>query len=205
MRRNLILSLLIMTSAGVTSSLAVRGSFVQTFEVLLLHAFFLIDVFLRPPSEGVEHESQGQALLGKVLMLSLVYLPLLNIESSAKKPWVGAVGIGLTTIGAIVALWGRASLGRMGTPKVVIIEAPSLYTKGLYQCIRHPIYAGFSLAFLGHQVTFLSISGLAVWGLFLVTFLRKRIQVEEKMLIDQFRDAYLDYRKNTWKIFPYLY
>jgi protein-S-isoprenylcysteine O-methyltransferase Ste14 len=177
----------------------------QTLEVLLLHTFFLIDVFIRPPGEGVDRESQRQAILGKILMLSLLYLPLLNMEISARKPWVAALGIGLTIVGAIVGLWGRASLGRMGTPKVVLIEEPSLYTKGLYRFIRHPIYAGFSLAFLGHQVTFLSIYGLAVWVLFLVTFLRKRMQVEEEMLIEQFQDVYIDYGRSTWKIFPYLY
>ncbi len=144
MQRKIIVSLFILVSASVTASLVALGSVMQTLEVLILHAFFLIDVFIRPPSEGVDRESRRQAVLGKVLMLSLVYLPLSNMEMSARKPWAGALGIGLITVGAFVALWGRASLGRMGTSKVVIIEEPALYMQGLYGFIRHPIYAGFS-------------------------------------------------------------
>jgi protein-S-isoprenylcysteine O-methyltransferase Ste14 len=32
-----------------------------------------------------------------------------------------------------------------------------------------------------------------------------RIGVEEKMLIEEFGDEYLEYTKATWKLVPYLY
>lgn len=205
MSRKAVLSVCIVASAGVTTAVAARGAVVQAIEVFLLHVFFLIDVWMRPPSEGVDRETRGQGLWGKILMLSLVFLPLYPLDMSTQQLWAGVVGLGLTSVGAMVALWGRGSLGRMGTPNLVIIKEPTLYTAGLYRFIRHPIYAGFSLAFLGHQVAFLSIYGLMVWLLFQATFMRKRIQVEEEMLVEQFQGAYLDYRKHTWKMFPYVY
>jgi len=160
---------------------------------------------MRPANEGAEHESRRQGILGKVLMLSLVFLPLYPFDMSVIKPEAGVVGLGLTTVGALVTLWGRASRRRMGTPKVVMIKEPELYTAGLYRFMRHPIYTGFSVAFLGHQVAFPSIPGLVVWLLFLATFMRNRIRVEEEMLVEQFQGVYVDYRRNTWKMFPYVY
>jgi protein-S-isoprenylcysteine O-methyltransferase Ste14 len=205
MRRKVALSLFLVASASVTIPLTLRSSLLQSLEVLVLHVFFLTDVFIRPAVEGVERESPWWALWGKILMLALVYLPLYGGELLARRPWLEGLGISLTAFGAVLALWGRVCLGRMATPTLTIIEKPSLYTEGLYRCIRHPIYTGFSLAFLGHQVTFLFIPGLVVWLLFLVTFIRHRIQVEEDMLLGQFRDGYFEYQKRTWKLFPYVY
>ena len=47
--------------------------------------------------------------------------------------------------------------------------------------------------------------GLVVWLLFIATFLRNRIAVEEEMLVEQFDADYRGYRKTTWKLFPWIY
>ena len=205
MRRKVALSLFLVASASVTIPLTLRSSILQSLEVLVLHLFFLADVFIRPPVEGVDRESQWRAIWGKILMLALVYLPLSGMQGSATKSWLEAVGLSLTTFGAILALWGRVCLGRMGTPSLTIISEPSLYTKGLYRFIRHPIYTGFALVFFGHQITFMFMPGLIIWLALLASFIHTRIRVEEEMLVEQFRDGYLEYQKRTWKLFPYVY
>jgi protein-S-isoprenylcysteine O-methyltransferase Ste14 len=54
-------------------------------------------------------------------------------------------------------------------------------------------------------VAFLSLPGLIVWVVFVTTFMRNRIRIEEEMLIEQFQGNYVGYRRNTWRMFPYLY
>ena len=119
--------------------------------------------------------------------------------------WIEILALGLTALGTILALWGRLCLGRMATTILTIVEGHSLYNQGPYQFIRHPIYSGFALAFLGHQVAFLFIPGLVLWYLFIAFYLHNRIQVEEEMLAQQFHGDYLEYQKQTWRMFPYVY
>src|SRR5262249_42352077 len=166
--------------------------------------FFLADVFIRPPVEGVDRESQWRAIWGKILMLALVYLPLSGMQGSATKSWLEAVGVSFTAFWTNLGLLGRVWFGGMGTPRFAVTSEPSLYTKGLYRFIRHPIYTGFALVFFGHQITFMFMPGLIIWLALLASFIHTRIRVEEEMLVEQFRDGYLEYQKRTWKLFPYV-
>jgi protein-S-isoprenylcysteine O-methyltransferase Ste14 len=138
-------------------------------------------------------------------MLALVYFPLYGPQGSASKPWFAVVGLGITTVGVTLGLAGRVALGRMGTASLTIITEPTLYTKGLYRFIRHPIYSGFALVFLGHQVAFLFMPGLIIWLVFVMSFIYPRIQVEEEMLVEQFGNRYLAYQNSSWSMLPYVY
>lgn len=207
MTRKAVLPLCIAASGVVTFSLTFPGSALRAAELLVLHLFFFVDMVVRPPSEGTDRQSRRQALWGKTLMLLLIYLPLyLTVTgTSPELLWIEALGIGFTTFGAILGLWSRIRLGRMATDILTIVEKHALYKQGVYGLVRHPIYSGFALAFLGHAVTFLSVPGVVVWILFIATFLRSRIRVEEEMLAQEFGAKYRRYQRDTWTMFPYIY
>jgi protein-S-isoprenylcysteine O-methyltransferase Ste14 len=206
MRRKVALSLILTASAAVTVPLTLaRGSRLQGIEVFALHLFFLLDVAVRPAADGVDRESRWRGRWGKGLMLALVYLPVYFDGTPRKVPWMVPLGTAVTILGAALALTARLHLGRRAMPIVATVENATLCKDGLYQSMRHPIYTGFSLAFLGHQMSFMFIPGLIAWGLFLVTFIRARIAVEEQMLIEQFGKSYTDYQQSSWKLFPCIY
>jgi protein-S-isoprenylcysteine O-methyltransferase Ste14 len=205
MGRKTALSLILLLSAGVAVPPALRHSLLQGVEVLVLHLFFFVDVAVRPAVEGVDRESLWQARWGKLLMLLLVYLPVYLGRRPPATEWVAAVGLAATVAGAALALRARLRLGKMATPILTTVEGGALCRQGIYRVIRHPIYSGFALAFLGHQVTFIFAPGLVIWLLFIGTFLRNRIAVEEEMLVEQFDEDYRGYRKATWKLFPWIY
>jgi protein-S-isoprenylcysteine O-methyltransferase Ste14 len=173
-------------------------------ELVLLHLFFLADVLRRPAVVGAEQDTPRQVLASKVYMAGLVYLPLAT--SAGYGPAVAPLlGTALTGLGALVTLWARVELGGMGTETLAILPDHRLHTGGLYRIIRHPIYCGFSLAFLGHQVAFRSLPGLLLWALFTVHIIHRRIRREEEMLLSHFGDRYQRYMAATWRMFPCLY
>lgn len=209
MRRKVALSLFLVASAGVTVPWIFRVSALRSLELLTLHLLLLVDMLVQPPADGANRDDPKRVMWGRLLILALVYLPLVYSISPATASsalvWSESLGLVITMVGAVLALWGRICLGRMATTILTIVEGHSLRKEGPYQVIRHPIYSGFALAFFGHQVAFLFLPGLVAWYLFVAFYLHKRIQVEEEMLLQQFGGDYLDYQQHTWRMFPYLY
>jgi protein-S-isoprenylcysteine O-methyltransferase Ste14 len=78
-----------------------------------------------------------------------------------------------------------------------------LVTKGPYEIIRHPIYAGVMLLMSGYVQGEPSMLRYLVFVAFFVALLLKLLN-EESVLEKEVKD-YEDYRKKTHKLIPYLY
>ena len=80
----------------------------------------------------------------------------------------------------------------------------TLVTQGVYQYIRHPIYAAVWLTGLA-QLSLLAnwIAGLAGLLSFLPVYL-VRVAREERMMLDHFGDEYRAYMNRTGTIMPRL-
>lgn len=77
--------------------------------------------------------------------------------------------------------------------------------KGLYKFLRHPSYTGSLLSFLGLGLSFsnwLSTIIIFVPIFFVFTY---RIKIEEKALINNFGDKYINYSKSTKRLIPLIY
>jgi protein-S-isoprenylcysteine O-methyltransferase Ste14 len=91
------------------------------------------------------------------------------------------------------------------TVNVTIQENHQLVTTGWYRYLRHPAYFGGLLSIFGLGLCYSN------WVGFLITFLpytisiMVRINSEEKVLENQFKEEYVEYRKHTKKIIPFLY
>jgi protein-S-isoprenylcysteine O-methyltransferase Ste14 len=90
------------------------------------------------------------------------------------------------------------------TAKLQIVKDQKMLTDGIYKHIRHPLYLGEILRNLGIAVFFASVYGFLII-LLSSFFLLVRIEIEEKMLILAFGKNYMQYKKKTKKIFPFLY
>ncbi len=76
-----------------------------------------------------------------------------------------------------------------------------LVTTGLQKKVRHPLYSGTILIFLGY-FTYNPLLSSFVSLLALVIYLPIGIRLEEQKLIKKFGQAYLDYREAVPAIFP---
>ncbi|NVK50285.1 MAG: isoprenylcysteine carboxylmethyltransferase family protein [Cyclobacteriaceae bacterium] len=78
-----------------------------------------------------------------------------------------------------------------------------LIVSGWYKRIRHPLYAGLILIFLGYFLVSGTYTALVHFGC-LIIYLPIGIYFEEKNLIAQFGEDYRNYRKFVPAIFPKL-
>ncbi|GAB1595649.1 methyltransferase family protein [Lysobacter claricitrinus] len=114
---------------------------------------------------------------------------------------VYAVGLALAVAGAALAIYSRVLLGRNWSATVQLKHDHELIERGPYRFVRHPIYTGFLLLFLGNAVMVGDWRGLLAVAIVFVSFWRK-LQLEEKWLGMHFGGAYLAYRRRTKALVP---
>jgi len=82
-------------------------------------------------------------------------------------------------------------------------KSEKLVISGIYSKIRHPLYAGLILVFLGYFFFSGTLTAAVHLGC-LLAYLPFGIYFEEKNLIDLFGDDYKEYRSNVPAILPWL-
>ena len=113
------------------------------------------------------------------------------------------IGLGLTACGAAVALWARIFLGKNWSATVTVKQDHEIIRRGPYALVRHPMYSGFLLGMLGTAIAIGEVRGvLAIALAFLGWWLK--LQTEEQFMTDQFGAEYVQYRKETKALIPFV-
>lgn len=115
------------------------------------------------------------------------------------------LGICLMLLGIVIRVSAVLTLRKAFTLNVQITSRQRLITSGLYRKIRHPAYTGSILSLLGIA---LALRDLVSVGIVLVCCLvcyQIRIAVEEVSLEIRFKEEYILYKHNTYKLFPYIF
>ncbi len=113
------------------------------------------------------------------------------------------IGVAIVAAGLGFAIWARNVLGRNWSGVVTVKQDHELIRSGPYRYVRHPIYTGLLLAFVGSAVARGEWRGvLAV----LIAFaaLWRKLKLEEQWMIETFGDAYLRYRAEVRALIPFL-
>ncbi len=98
----------------------------------------------------------------------------------------------------------KSGLGLVESARLRIVEDHKLITTGVYKYIRHPLYLGEICRNIGVPLFFNSMLGL-VFVMIGNLFLLVRIVTEEEMLVEEFGEQYIEYRKRTKKLIPFVY
>jgi len=115
------------------------------------------------------------------------------------------VGAILIIIGLIIRIYAINTLKQHFTYRVTKIENHELIETGLYKMIRHPGYLGQLFIFIGTAVSF--SNWLSILSMVVAIFLgySYRIKIEEKFMVEQMGQNYLDYQNRTKKLIPFVY
>jgi protein-S-isoprenylcysteine O-methyltransferase Ste14 len=181
--------------------------------VLIIVGFFFLEARLRRGEEAKSWQV-GQFDQRSTMFIVMAYFIcgiallsalLLNRLSIARLPvWVGWLGIFIALIGFGLRAWSMSVLGTFYTRTLKVSDSQSIVRAGPYRLIRHPGYLGSILIWTGVAAStqnwiVLAIVSIVMFGVYIY-----RIESEEKMLSGAYLD-YVEYRKQTWRLLPFVY
>jgi len=104
--------------------------------------------------------------------------------------------IGLIFVVTGMTFWiiGKLTLGKYFS---VSHKPKALITKGIYSKLRHPMYTGGVLIYLGLALFFKSIVGLTLTIAILVPLLVYSATIEEKLLREKYKKDFDQYKKSV--------
>jgi protein-S-isoprenylcysteine O-methyltransferase Ste14 len=121
--------------------------------------------------------------------------------------WDTFFGLGsiLIVIGLIVRVTSILTLKKQFTYTVTKIENHELIETGLYKNIRHPGYLGQLIIFLGISTCLSNWLSILLMIIPVLLGYLNRINIEEKFMVEQMGQKYLDYQKRTKKLIRAIY
>ncbi|MFC5579472.1 methyltransferase family protein [Lysobacter niabensis] len=174
-----------------------------------LAAFWLWSARSAKPSSRTEPPLLQLAAYWAPLIIAFVLLgpgelfqgSILKERFVPKELWVKWLGLAIATSGVFLACWSRRILGRNWSSVVQLKQGHDLIDSGPYRYIRHPIYTGLLLAFVGTALKVGDWRGLIAVVIVFASFWRK-LRLEERWLKEQFGPTYATYMQRTKALVP---
>ena len=114
-------------------------------------------------------------------------------------------GLAVIFAGIVLRIAAIITLGRFFTVDVTIRKDHQLKKDGLYKYLRHPSYFASLLSFVGFGISLNNWLSLTLVTVSVIIVFINRIKIEEKILIEQFGTEYLQYKKTTNGLIPFIY
>ncbi len=110
-------------------------------------------------------------------------------------------GLLLTLGGLVFAVWARIALGANWSGTVTIKSGHNLIRRGPYKWIRHPIYTGILLSFVGTVLLQGEVRSFLGFLLVLLALYRKAKR-EERFLSEEFGQGFTEHARHTGMFLP---
>ena len=136
-----------------------------------------------------------------LLIAAIMFLP--GGTTWALAPWVSSAAWFVEFAGLAVVAAGLVNLGRSATPLPTPVPNGRLKSRWLYGLVRHPIYSGMLLAFLGMALAFGEWRALLALALVFASLARKS-RIEEGFMRETFPE-YTEYQRETRALIPFVY
>lgn len=174
------------------------------FGYWLISAFFVKRTIERSSSIGWRFIT----IIGVIIIIFLVkiipqsaqILTSMIISNTLTSAIIGSL---ITILGLTICIWARTTIGRNWSGSIVLKKNHELVTNGPYKFIRHPIYTGMITMMIGTSIYYGYTSIFLATILAFVGFVLKSRQ-EEKLMIKHFGKRYINYKKRTKAIIPFL-
>jgi protein-S-isoprenylcysteine O-methyltransferase Ste14 len=161
---------------------------------------------LRSKESVKKRESDAASSALFTLSIIVVTLVLGYARIGVLPSWFFYPGLALFLVGAVFYLWAKSVLGRFWSIEVRVLTDHTVIEKGPFRLIRHPMYLGQVLVYIG-------LLGLALQSWAAILFILivssiyygNRIRIEEKFLVAELGNAYLDYMKRTKRLIPFVW
>ena len=188
------------------------------FETILLASILLLWIlseiivggiipYLRNRGVAIKRKDNGSAIGLRVsLYVSISIAFLLAGYNIAMLPnWLFYPGIFLMIVGILVRQWAVFVLGRYFTLTIGVQKNQKVVDSGLFRFIRHPSYLGLFIIVIGIGVALQSWGGILAILVMFGFALGYRIHVEEKFLVSELGNDYIQYMKRTKRLIPFVF
>jgi protein-S-isoprenylcysteine O-methyltransferase Ste14 len=116
-----------------------------------------------------------------------------------------AIGMSLFVIGLIIRIYSILTLRQFFIYSVAKVQNHEIIETGLYKFIRHPGYLGQIIIFLGISISMANwLSIFAMMFPITLAYLY-RIKVEERFMLEQMGENYLNYQNRTKRLIPLVF
>lgn len=183
--------------------------------VLIQAGWFAFIAYWAIQARAVKPTARSESFLARLLKY---WLPLL-LGACLVVPWHGGegtllrarfapagwaiplVGVVLLWAGVLLAIRARTILGRNWSAVVQLKQDHELVERGPYRWVRHPIYTGLLMAFLGTALALGEWRGLLGTAIVGASFWFK-LRLEERWMREQFGQAYVAYMRRVRALIP---
>jgi len=117
--------------------------------------------------------------------------------------WIAPTAVILCAIGLGFSIWARVVLGRNWSSTPTIKEGHELIQAGPYRLVRHPIYTGLLLAAFASCLYSHRVMDAIIFAAVLLALIPK-MRTEERLMLEQFPEAYPEYMKRTKALIPFI-
>jgi len=130
-----------------------------------------------------------------------VPVALLNERIFPWAPWEFWIAALVIALGLLFTVWARVHIGRNWSGVVTLKEGHELVDTGPYALVRHPIYTGLLVAFVGSAlargewrgVLAVLIAWAALW---------RKLRLEERWMTERFGEQYVAYCRRVPALVP---
>jgi protein-S-isoprenylcysteine O-methyltransferase Ste14 len=112
-------------------------------------------------------------------------------------------GVAIAVAGLLFAVWAREHLGSNWSRSVTVKQDHELITSGPYALVRHPIYTGILLGFLGTSVAEGQVRSLIAF-LLVAVILWAKLRLEEQWMRSEFGETYEAYAQRVHGLVPFV-
>lgn len=181
-------------------------------------AIYLIWIFWWYKSSPRQQKEEGVKRSGlyflskyaNIILTTLIALQLLGLSILPIQhvfPLHDSVGFGIFLCGIGISIWARLNISTNWTPGYnyayyTVRKSQTITKIGIYTYIRHPIYVGIFLAYVGAELIAQSYVSVVLLGLFVIMYIQAK--KEEKLLSKRFGKEYKDYMKKTKMFIPFI-
>lgn len=165
----------------------------------------------KTPTADRRHRIRERALMA-TSYAGLFVIPLIYVLTGEPKfadymfhPVQAWLGVLVLVAGMALLYRTHRDLGRAWSITLEIRDRHTLVTRGIYERLRHPMYASFWLWALSQALLLpnwiAGLSGLVGFG----TLFFARVGHEERMMLETFGDEYRAYMARTYRVIPGIY
>ncbi|MEE9431971.1 MAG: isoprenylcysteine carboxylmethyltransferase family protein [Melioribacteraceae bacterium] len=157
------------------------------------------------PKNFLQKVPPNIAALVLILTIAAIFnLGVFSEEVKAENNTLRIVGLIIFIAFSWIQVLAYKALGDFYSQDIVIFKKHELQTKGFYKLIRHPQYLSQILSDIGVAIALMGYLVIPIVILVELPLFIMRAKLEDKLLLKHLKDEFVEYKKSSGFIIPFI-